>query len=340
MIKPKRQEKVIYKAAKKKTAKKFPLLQILMVELIIGLFVAAIVSAISIPETQIYAQNAEPVNDTRDLNLYNPTLLPTEEPLPSPVLPFEDIQNLNTPASESSTLSNASPSATPQLTPADYCINVPVILYHHIQPLEIASQLGHEPLTVDSNIFDEQIKYLKEHNYHAATADELVQALENHISLPDKSVLITIDDGYDDNYTYAFLTAKKYQFVMNFMIPTELIGKPGYMNWDHLREMHSSDYARIYNHTATHAALGQISQNEIDNELATSSADFKRELGLETNIFTYPYGSYNPLAIDELKRFGFIAGFTTDPGRQECLSNIMLLKRVRVGNAPISSYGF
>jgi hypothetical protein len=78
----------------------------------------------------------------------------------------------------------------------------------------------------------------------------------------------------------------------------------------------------------------------IDQELATSSADFKKELELDTNIFTYPFGSYSPLAIEELKAHGFIAAFTTEDGRQECLSNIMQLKRIRVGNAPINTYGF
>lgn len=332
MIKLKRQEKP-----------EFSPFRMFSFRLIIGLIIIAIASLFTfVPsQTSSSSQSAEPVTDTREFSLFNPSLLPTEAPLPSPILPLETIQNFEptVAATPSSTITpSASPSALPQ--PEDYCVNVPVILYHHIQRLETATILGHAALTVDSIIFDNQIKYLKGHGYHALTADDLVYSLENRLPIPEKSVLITIDDGYDDNYTYAFLTAKKYQFVMNFMIPSSLIGKPGYMNWDHLREMHASGYAKIYNHTATHAPLGYITAQQIAQELETSNADFERELGFVPHIFTYPYGSYSPIAIDELKKYGFTAGFTTDPGKEECLSNIMLLKRVRVGNASISSYGF
>lgn len=337
MIKPKRQAKVIYRAPKKSAPPKFSVFRVFSLHLFLGLLLTILASIVIVPPHQTSSQTAEPETTDHEFNIFNPSLLPTNAPLPTQTLPLETFQPLNPTATPSAT-PTASPSG--EITPTDYCINVPVILYHHIQPLEIAGLLGHAQLTVDSNIFDEQIKYLKEHDYHAASADELVQALLNREPLPEKSVLITIDDGYDDNYTYAFLTAKKYQFVMNFMIPTRLIDKPGYMNWDHLREMRTNEYARIYNHTATHAPLGQLPQSIIDQELATSSADFKNELDLDTNIFTYPYGSYSPLAIEELKNYGFIAAFTTEDGRQECLSNIMQLKRIRVGNAPISSYGF
>jgi peptidoglycan/xylan/chitin deacetylase (PgdA/CDA1 family) len=338
MIKAKRQAKVISKTPKKSAPHQFSIFRFFSFHLFIGLFIIilASINIITLPQTS--SQNAEPVTEDHEYTIFSPSLLPTEAPLPSPVLPLETMQTLN-PTPE--VTSAASPSG--EISPTaidDFCINVPVVLYHHIQPMEIATLLGHAPLTVDSFIFDDQIKYLKEHGYHASSADDLVQALENRQPLPEKSVIITIDDGYDDNYTYAFLTAKKYEFLMNFMIPTSLINKAGYMNWDHLREMRTSEYARIYNHTASHAPLGLISQAQIDQELATSSAAFKTELGLETNIFTYPYGSYSPLAIQELKKHGFTAAFTTDPGQQECLSSIMQLKRVRVGNAAISSYGF
>lgn len=222
----------------------------------------------------------------------------------------------------------------------DYCLDIPMIMYHHIQPLPLAEKLGHAPLTIDATIFDEQIKFLKENNYRAISTEELVNALETRTQLPEKSIVITIDDGYDDNYTYAFLTAKKYQFVMNFMIPTGLIGTPGYMNWDHLREMKDNPYAKIYNHTTSHAALGLLTKEAISHEVITANADLQRELGLDNTIVTYPYGAYSDLAVQTLQEIGMRAAVSTDPGRNECVSNIMRLPRVRVGNAPIHTYGF
>jgi len=221
----------------------------------------------------------------------------------------------------------------------EFCLNVPVILYHHVQPLEIADQLGHKVLTVDSTIFDEQMQYLVKNGYTALSAEDLANALLTYHQVPEKSIVITIDDGYDDNYTYAFLDAKKYHLIMNFMIPSGLIDKPGYMNWDHLKEMNESPYARIYNHTATHAPLGLLSQKEIDDELSSSSAAFTANLGLDNTVFTYPYGSYNDLAVEMVQKHGFIAAYTTVAGRRQCRSEIMTLHRDHIGNASLALYG-
>lgn len=229
--------------------------------------------------------------------------------------------------------------ATASAEVSDFCQHVPVLLYHHIQPLPIADQLGHEPLTIESNIFDEQMRYLVEHGYHAVSAEDLVTSLLTRQPLPEKSVVITIDDGYDDAYTYGFMLAKKYQLVMSFMIPTSLIGTPGFMNWDHLKEMNENPYAKIYNHTATHAALGLISQQQIEEELSSSSAAFKANLGLNNTVFTYPYGSFSDEAISMVKQHGFSGAYSTIEGQEQCASQIMTLPRSHIGNAPLNEYG-
>lgn len=226
-----------------------------------------------------------------------------------------------------------------QVQNEDYCITMPVIMYHHIQPMELAEKLGHGSLTVDATMFETQMKYLKDHNYTAVSLEELVNALYARRSLPEKPVMITLDDGYDDNYTYAFMTAKKYQMVMNFMIPTGLVDKPGYVTWDHLREMRDNPYAKIYNHTTTHAGLGVISKEQVIQEVTTANKDLEERLGIKNSYVIYPYGSYNDTAIDAIKELGMTAALSTDPGRNECISNIMKLPRIRAGNAPIQSYG-
>jgi peptidoglycan/xylan/chitin deacetylase (PgdA/CDA1 family) len=273
-----------------------------------------------------------------------PTLFPTITPTPSPTLPFPILQRLDEMSSPSvSTESGLPLSPDTQIASGsaqDYCLNVPVIMYHHTEPIEIATQLGHPQLTEDNSYFEEHISYLVSHGYHFLSLSDLVYALYTRGTVPDKSVVITIDDGYIDNYTYAFLMAKKYHVIINFMIPTGLVGQPDYMTWDHLKEMSQSPYARIYNHTTSHAALGLIDQDQISKEVTTANDDLKNNLGINNNIVIYPYGSYNDLAIDTLKQLGMIAAVSTDPGTNECLSNIYKLPRVRVGNEPIEDYGY
>ncbi|MGH7203070.1 MAG: polysaccharide deacetylase family protein [Candidatus Levyibacteriota bacterium] len=273
-----------------------------------------------------------------------PTLLPTNTPAPTPLTTLPLLDQLNALGSPSTTApAQVATGAAAALTPSysdDYCLNVPVIMYHHIEPLDIATQLGHEPLTVDSGIFENQVKYLVDHKYQTITLEDLITALRNHGTLPEKSVVITVDDGYIDDYTYGFMMAKKYHIIMNFMIPTGLIGQPDYMTWDHLKEMATSPYAKIYNHTTSHAALGLIDQDKIIQEVTNANQELQKNLGIKNDIVVYPYGSYSDMAIDTLKQLGMVAAVSTDPGTNECTSNIMKLPRVRVGNAPLSDYGY
>lgn len=272
-----------------------------------------------------------------------PTLLPTTLPSPTP-RPFQDFPLMQqfeltpTPIPQPAATLSAEP-----LTPGyseEYCLDVPVIMYHHIEPLRIATEMGHEALTVDSDIFEDQIEYLVKNKYHFIALEDLITALYSRGSLPLKSVVITIDDGYMDNYAYAFMTAKKYKVIMNFMIPTGLIDTPGYMTWDHLLEMRQNPYAKLYNHTTSHAGLGVISKAEIIEEVSRANQDFATKLNLKNDIVVYPYGSYSDEAVATLKELGMRAGVSTDPGRNECTSSIMKLPRVRVGNAPLSDYGY
>ena len=313
------------------------------------LFFVILVSVFFLSGTslKVYAQT-DSASDSANLPIAAlPTLFPTAIPSPSPTNPFPVLTKLDelaTPTATPSPTASLSGVATPDIVASgsaqDYCLNVPVIMYHHTEPLAIATQLGHAQLTEDSTYFEEHISYLAKHGYHFLALSDLVSAIINRQPVPEKSVVITIDDGYIDNYTYGFMMAKKYHALMNFMIPTGLVGQPDYMTWDHLKEMVASPYARIYNHTTSHAPLGLIDQDQIIKEVTTANNDLKNNLGIDNNIVIYPYGSYNDLAVQTLRQLGMIAAVSTDPGTDECLSNIYKLPRVRVGNEPIEDYGY
>ena len=79
------------------------------------------------------------------------------------------------------------PSITVTPTPAPltgYCLRVPVLMYHHIQPEATAKQLGQTSLTVDSGMFSQQMAYLATSGYTPIWANELVNALLTHAGLP------------------------------------------------------------------------------------------------------------------------------------------------------------
>jgi peptidoglycan/xylan/chitin deacetylase (PgdA/CDA1 family) len=309
-----------------------------------GLFLLSIFSTYFLltshkKETSVFPQSVATIGVLSKLMKRTTTLSPTQFPFHITLLSTNVLTP--TPTAKINVPVHIIPVAQAQANTAnDYCLNVPVLLYHHIEPIAQAQKEGHAQLTVDSNYFDQQMAYLAKNGYHAISSDELADALIRHQALPAKSIVVTIDDGYEDNYTYAFQILKKYNITGNFAIPSGLIENKGYMTWSQLKEIASNSNMHIYNHTWSHAALGGASKDKIEYEIITANKQFESNLGKHINIFYYPYGSFSPLAIDVLKEQGFIAAFSTIGGRMQCESYIYVLRRERIGNEPLSSYGF
>ena len=114
----------------------------------------------------------------------------------------------------------------------------------------------------------------------------------------------------------------------------------GYLTWDALKDMAQSPYVRIYNHTWSHADLIHASREKIDSELNMSQNQLETNLGVKTNIFTYPYGYFNTEVKEVLKEHGFIGAFSTIGGTEQCESLIMELRRIRAGNNSMPPLSF
>lgn len=252
--------------------------------------------------------------------LYPPTYLkhplaPTIIPLPSPTLPVPTIDY-------------------------GYCLYVPVLLYHHIQPTAYAIEKKQTSISVDNEMFDSQMQYLTSHGYAPISAKQLIDALKSHSGLPSKSVVITIDDGYRDNYEYAFPILKKYNIVANIMVATGLMEAADYLTWSQIEEMGKSGLVFYTDHTWSHANLSSQTLDKIKFEIETAKQQLEQHTGQKIDIFTYPYGSYTATVEKVLQDDGFLGAFSTVYGSNQCESFIMNLHRMRIGNAPLSSYGF
>ncbi|MBI3341556.1 hypothetical protein HY024_00375 [Candidatus Curtissbacteria bacterium] len=133
-----------------------------------------------------------------------PTPIPTPPPIPTP-----------TPT--------PTPSPTPTPVYTGYCLNVPVIFYHHIQPLAEAKTQGHESLTVDNGVFDTQMAYLKSKGYTTISAQQLANALFSKQGVPGHSIVVSVDDGYSDFFSYGYPIAQKFSFTLTVVPITWLL---------------------------------------------------------------------------------------------------------------------
>lgn len=247
---------------------------------------------------------------------------------------------VNAPTSTPTPIPTPTPKPTPVLLdPAVYgpCKNVPVLLYHHVQPIEQASSRHQQNISVDVGTFEKQIQYLIARGYNTLTPQEFLGGLQ--IGLPPKSVMLTFDDGYDNLYLFAYPILQKYNLHATAFIATGLVENPGYLTWGQISEMRSSNLVTFADHTWSHKSLGAASEQIIRQEIGTAKTQLE-EHGLgPVEFFAYPYGSQSKTVEKVLSEFGFKAAFTTIAGWQQCAGAPFSLRRNRVGNTQLSFYG-
>jgi len=93
------------------------------------------------------------------------------------------------------------PTAKPYPPPGYHCVNLPILMYHHVEPLDKAKAEGHAQLTVDSGTFATQMQYLADRGYTPIQLHDLANYFDSGTPLPKKAVILTFDDAYNDSMT-------------------------------------------------------------------------------------------------------------------------------------------
>jgi peptidoglycan/xylan/chitin deacetylase (PgdA/CDA1 family) len=104
--------------------------------------------------------------------------------------------------------------------------------------------------------------------------------------------------------------------------------------------MAHSGLVTMLNHTWSHYAINHGSLDKIKYEIETAKQQLADHTGQNTDLFVYPFGSINYLAISTLQTEGVRGAFSEIPGHWQCDSFIMALHRIRIGNTSLSYYGF
>lgn len=190
--------------------------------------------------------------------------------------------------------------------------------------------------TVKPDDFEKQMTYLSENKFNVISLSSLLDLLVSKKIMPPKTIVITFDDGYEDNFSVAFPIFKKYNlhasiFLITGMIGVERTPRGGtnikMLSLDQIKKMQSSGLLDFYPHTENHPKLTEISSDMLKNEIVASRAMLERELGGQANIFAYPYGKYNEAVTKELKDQNFRGAVTVNVGRVKNTDDNFLLKR-------------
>lgn len=208
-------------------------------------------------------------------------------------------------------------------------VEVPVVMYHAV----LKDEARHGKYVVSPAEFENDLLYLKKHGYTTILIQDLIAYTQGG-SLPEKPILLTFDDGYYNNYLYAFPLAQKYQ--CKFVISpigryADAYSETGETNayythatWDHLKEMVDSGLVEVQNHSynlhtskggrvgAAQRAGETDAQYEamLTEDLTKAQEAFKEHLGKAPDAFVYPFGAMSKTSPAIVKKLGFTATLT------------------------------
>jgi peptidoglycan/xylan/chitin deacetylase (PgdA/CDA1 family) len=214
----------------------------------------------------------------------------------------------------------------------EYLYVVPILVYHRVENISYT-----DTPTVLAENFSKQMDLIHSKNYNVITLDELVEAIKTNRKLARNSVVITFDDGYENNYKFAYPALKKYNFPATIFIISRKIGQKDYLSWDEIRQMQQNNIS-FGAHSRTHPYLPAISSKQQKEEIAGSKEDIEQKLNTEVKYFCYPVGGFNREVISLVKQSGFKGACTTNKGKGWLNKNIYALKRIKMKDSDIKAF--
>lgn len=215
--------------------------------------------------------------------------------------------------------------------PLNASIKVPILMYHYVEYVSDKKDKIRQSLNITPDIFDEQIKTLKEAGFTFMTAGEFSDVLDGKISLPPKPVIITFDDGHWDLDTDVLPILKKYDAKATAYIIPGFIGSSDFVSPKQLKELINSGLFEIGSHTLNHVALKGAPPEIVKTELNESKKKLENIYQINVISFAYPFGSFDEKAEETVKDAGYKTAVTTIPGNIQSISNKFLLLRIRPG---------
>ena len=239
---------------------------------------------------------------------------------------------------------------------------IPVLMYHHVNPVG-------NFINVIPERFQEQMQYLARSGYRTINTSELYDILNSEKEIDGKTVMITFDDGWLDNYLFAFPVLKKYSLKAVIFVVTSWIKNEGMrtektalpphrecvelvkkgraedvmLSWDELREMESTGLIDIQSHTHTHIRWFKGMDEEeqtgyLRKDLHVSKELIEGYLHKSCIALCWPWGDNNELSKKIALNAGYRMLFTTSKGTNYSKTDLQSIKRIVIGNIGILNF--
>ncbi len=256
--------------------------------------------------TETAVSSPTPTNQPTNTPAHTPTIAPTARPT----------EILFT--SRSIGTAVATPTPLPLPTPyktVSSTLQVPILMYHHIDTPPADADGAAYALYTSPDMFEQQMAYLADNGFTPIDLYDLSLAITLKQELPDKPIIITLDDGYIDNYENARLILQSFGFPATFFIPTDFIDRQdyNYMSWEMIMELSFAGFS-IEPHSMTHPDLRGRAVSENRHEMRGSRDRIEAYTQQQPRFFAYPSGKYDENSMQAAEDLGFWGAVTTNGG--------------------------
>jgi len=208
---------------------------------------------------------------------------------------------------------------------------IPILCYHRVGQ-------GNGKMTVSSSSFEQQLDWLAANNFKVIRLKDLIGFLEGRQPLPQRSVVLTFDDGYASYYRYAYPLLKKHGFPATVFLYTDFVGAGDALTWPQMQEMTASGLVDIQSHSKTHSNLIERAAGETDAAYAKRmEAEAKvprdvieKRLSNEVLTYAYPFGDVNEVVLEALARNRYRLAGTVTPGGNPAWAQPLMLRRTMI----------
>jgi peptidoglycan/xylan/chitin deacetylase (PgdA/CDA1 family) len=190
----------------------------------------------------------------------------------------------------------------------------PILIYHSVRPYIESDSPAVRRYIATPDTLEKELAYLKDNGYTSVTFDDLASRLTKGTALPQKPVILSFDDNWQSQYTYALPLLKKYGFTATFYIWVVVVGMKHHMSWDEVREL-SAAGMQIGCHTMTHPFLTRVKDDKaLQREILGAKQRIEAEIGKPVTSIAYPFGQYDERVVAAVREAGFTSARSTWPG--------------------------
>ena len=193
---------------------------------------------------------------------------------------------------------------------------VPILCYHQIRPYKPNDSPTAKAYIVPPDMFKDQMKALHDSGYQTILPDQLKKYLLSGEELPDKAVLISFDDGCDEQFEITKDILDPYKMKAAYFIMTVAINRPNYMKAEQIKALSDAGHS-IGLHTWDHHNVKKYQGEDWLKQIEKPKATLEKITGKPVEHFAYPFGLWNPEAIPQLKQKGLKTAFILSTTRDE-----------------------